>query len=190
MGLRDPRVDAYIARAAEFARPVLSHLRRVVHRACPEVVEEMKWGAPHFNYRGMFCGMAAFKGHCVFGFWKAGLVGLTMPDRITTLKDLPSEAVLTRAVKKAMKLNEDGVKAPRPARKPKPPVVVPKDLKEGLARSARARATFEAFPPSHRREYVEWITEAKTAATRERRLATTLEWLAEGKSRNWKYEKC
>lgn len=191
---RDPRVDAYIARAAGFAQPILTRLRREVHRACPEVMEEIKWGAPHFNYRGMFCMMAAFKAHCAFGFWKSSLVlgkttkeGMGSLGRITALADLPPSAELARYLKRAMKLNEEGVAV---VRTKKPPVAVPKDLREGLGRKARARATFEALSPSQRREYVEWITEAKSEATRARRLATTLEWLAEGKARNWKYVKC
>jgi uncharacterized protein YdeI (YjbR/CyaY-like superfamily) len=201
MGSRDARIDAYIARSAGFARPILSHLREVVHRACPGVEEDMKWSAPHFMYRGMLCGMSAFKAHCAFGFWKGSLIlegggpkaeeAMGQFGRITALSDLPSERVMAGYIRKAMKLNEDGVKAPgRAERKPKPEATVPRDLAAALRKSARARATFEGFSPSKRREYIEWITEARTDPTRERRLATAIEWMAEGKSRHWKYVAC
>jgi uncharacterized protein YdeI (YjbR/CyaY-like superfamily) len=201
MGSRDARIDAYIARSADFARPILSHIREVVHRACPEVEEDMKWSSPHFMYRGMLCGMSAFKAHCAFGFWKGRLIldgkgqkaeeAMGQFGRITALGDLPSERVMAGYVKKAMKLNEEGVQVPgRADRKPRPEATVPKDLAAALRKNARARASFEGFSPSKRREYVEWITEAKTDATRERRLATAIEWMAEGKSRHWKYADC
>jgi uncharacterized protein YdeI (YjbR/CyaY-like superfamily) len=203
MGTRDPRVDAYIANAAEFARPILEHLRAVVHAACPDVEETMKWRFPHFMYRGMLCSMAAFKQHCTFGFWKGALLfdgagasadggaesAMGQFGRITSLTELPSKRTLAGYVKRAMQLNEDGAAVSKPRRAPKPEAVVPDDLAQALARKQHrtARQTFEAFSPSHRREYIEWITEAKGEATRLKRLATTLEWLAEGKPRNWKY---
>ena len=194
MGSRDRRIDAYIEKSAPFARPILEHLREVVHAACPEVEETMKWSVPAFDYKGPLCGMAAFKQHCTFGFWKGGLVvedpndeAMGQLGRITSLEDLPPRKMLTAWVKKARRLNEEGVKAPRAARRKKPPVKVPTDLEKALARNARARASFERFSPSHRREYVEWIEEAKRAETRARRVATAIEWMAEGKPRNWKY---
>jgi len=201
MGSRDPRIDAYIAKSAEFARPILTHLREVVHSACPEVEETMKWSHPNFLYHGMMCGMAAFKAHCTFGFWKGELiVGGDAPaesamgqfGRITRLSELPSKKVLTSYIKKAMKLNEEGVKAPwlEKRAKPKPAAKVPDDLTAALAKNRKARAIFDAFPPSQRREYIDWITEAKREETRGKRLAQTIEWLAEGKRRNWKYENC
>jgi uncharacterized protein YdeI (YjbR/CyaY-like superfamily) len=201
MAARDPRIDAYIAKSAEFARPILTHLREVVHAACPDVEETMKWSFPHFQYRGMLCSMAAFKEHCAFGFWKSSLVlgegaeadgAMGQFGRITTLKDLPSKKVLAGYIKKAMELNEAGVKSPTRSKPkaPRPEAVVPDDLAAALAASPAARATFDGFPPSHRREYVEWITEAKTSATRTRRLETAIQWMAEGKSRNWKYSNC
>lgn len=200
MATRDPRIDAYIARSADFARPVLAHLRDVVHAACPGVEETMKWGAPHFMYRGMLCGMSAFKAHCTFGFWRGRLIvegngrnaeAMGQFGRITALADLPSRTVLAGYVRAAMALNEQGVKSPtRSKRTPKPEAKVPRDLAAALGKNRKARATFEGFSPSRRREYIEWITEAKADATRERRLATTIEWLAEGKSRNWKYLNC
>lgn len=199
MGQTDPRIDAYIAESAEFARPLLVHLRGVIHGACPEVEETLKWGMPSFVYHGrILCGMAAFKQHASFGFWQgAHIVG---PDggkreeamgqfgRLTGVKDLPGKRELSGYVKQAMALIDAGVKRPSTQRTtPKPPVEVPPDLAAALKRNAKARKTFDAFPPSQRREYVEWITEAKREATRLKRLEQALEWLAEGKPRNWKY---
>jgi uncharacterized protein YdeI (YjbR/CyaY-like superfamily) len=199
MGTRDPRVDEYIERSADFARPVLARLREIVHAACPEVQETIKWGAPHFEYRGLLCHMAAFKGHCAFGFWKGPLIverggaraetAMGQFGRIASLDDLPPEAELAGYVREAMRLNEEGVKSPtRSKSRPKPEAVVPEDLAAALRESPAAGAAFDAFPPGHRREYVEWITEAKTDATRQRRIATAVEWISEGRSRNWKYQ--
>lgn len=200
MAMRDPRIDAYIEKAQPFARPILAHLRTIVHAACPEVEETIKWSFPHFDYRGgMMCAMASFKAHCTFGFWNGSLLlaadsrnAEAMGDfgRIKALSDLPSKARIAGLVKQAMRLNEAGVK--RVARKvpaPKKPVRVPADLAAALARKPAAAAAFKGFSPSARREYVEWITEARTATTRERRLATAVAWITEGKRRNWKYEK-
>ena len=201
MVTKDPRIDAYIAKSAEFARPIMKELRAVIHEACPEVVETLKWSAPSFEYKGMMCGFMAFKAHAMFGFWKHELVvdahdfkskeAMGSFGRITSMDDLPSKALLKRYVKKAMKLNEDGVKVVRQkTTKDKKPVTMPKELAAGLAKNKRAKATFDAFSPSHRREYMEWIGEAKGEDTRARRLEQALEWMAEGKPRNWKYMKC
>jgi uncharacterized protein YdeI (YjbR/CyaY-like superfamily) len=197
---RDPRVDAYIANSAEFARPILEHLRDVVHRACPQAEETLKWRMPTFIYHGMLCGMAAFKQHCTFGFWKHELVvgqeqagdaqAMGQFGRITQLADLPSRKLLASYIKKAMRLNEEGIKAPRAAPKRKPARRVPDDLAAALKKNRKAAATFAAFSPSHQREYVEWITEAKREETRAKRLATAIQWIAEGKPRNWKYMNC
>ena len=199
MGKRDPRIDAYIERSADFARPILEHLRDTVHEACPQVEETMKWSMPHFMYEGMLCGMAAFKAHCTFGFWKGALVlgdsdgaakdAMGQFGRIERISDLPPKRTLVALVRRAMQLNEQGVKSPVRARTPKPPAEVPDDLSAALARNRKARATFEGFSAAQRREYVEWIAGAKREETRARRLATTLEWLAEGKPMNWKYQK-
>ena len=197
----DPRVDAYIDNSAEFARPILAHIRAVVHDACPQVEEAIKWGMPHFMYNGILLSMAAFKAHCALTFWKGQLLLDGIDDkaqqamgqfgRITSLRDLPPRTKLAGYVKQAMQLNAEGVKAPARARPATPRTVeVPGYLAEALAADKAARATFDAFTPGKRREYVEWLQEAKTDATRERRLAQALEWLAEGKTRNWKYEKC
>ena len=201
MAERDPRIDAYIARSAEFARPILRHLRQVVHSACPDVEEGIKWGMPAFSYRGgLMCGTAAFKQHCTFGFWKSSLIlgpdgrsaekAMGQFGRLTSVAELPSKRVLTGFIRQAMKLNETGIKVAKPKSKPKPPVRLPGDLSAALKTNSKARATYEGFSPSHRRDYVEWITEAKGADTRARRVKTAVEWMAEGKSRNWKYEKC
>lgn len=201
MGARDPRVDAYIERAAPFAQPILRHLREVVHSAAPDIEETLKWGIPHFMQGGIVCSMAAFKQHCTFGFWKHALVvkdggehsGEAMGSfgRVTALSDLPSRKVLAGYVREAVKLNAHGVKLPK-ATVPKHPKKheMPETLGAALAQNARARAAFERFTPSQRYEYVEWIAEAKREDTRERRVATALEWIVAGKTRNWKYQKC
>jgi uncharacterized protein YdeI (YjbR/CyaY-like superfamily) len=200
MGTRDPRLDAYIARSADFAKPILEHLREVVHEACPEVKEDMKWSSPHFMYKGMFCGMASFKEHVAFGFWKGSLVvdgngrnaeAMGQFGRITKVSDLPPKKVLVGYIKAAKKLNDEGVKSPPRAKpKSKKELPVPQELSAALSRNKKAKATFEGFTPSHRREYVEWISDAKGEETRKRRLDTAIEWMSEGKPRNWKYMKC
>ena len=201
MGNTEPRIDAYIAKAADFARPILSHIRGIVHAGCPNVEETMKWGFPHFTHHGILCSMASFKAHCAFGFWKTHLLAERLPGvpkandeamgqfgRLTTVKDLPSRAALLRLVREAARLNEEGVKpAPRPTVARTKAVRAPADLLATLKSSARALAGWDALSPSHRREYIEWITEAKRGETRKRRLATAVEWMAEGRIRNWKY---
>lgn len=206
MATTDPRVDAYVAKSAPFARPVLLHLRAVVHAAVPDVEETIKWGFPHFMKDGIVCSFAAFKAHCAFNLWKGRkLLGEEASDgamgqfgRIASVADLPRKAELVRIVRQAAALNAPGAKAPRAAaekapakaRKPRPEAKVPPDLAAALRKDAKARATFEGFPPSARREYVDWIVEAKAAETRARRLAQAVAWMAEGKRRNWKYERC
>ena len=201
MPTTDPRIDAYIAKAPEFARPILTHIREVVHAAIPDVEETVKWGSPHFMYKGMIGGMGAFKQHCAFGLWKAKLIpGVGAGEdaeaaagsfgRITSIRDLPPKRALIGFVREAARLNEEGVKAPaqRKSKGPRPDLPVPPELTAALARNRKARESFEAFSASHRREYSEWIAEAKSEETRKRRLAQAVEWLAEGKSRNWKYQ--
>ena len=196
MGKKDPRVEDYIANAPAFAKPILNEIRERVHAACPDVEEAMKWRQPSFEYKGLMCGMAAFKDYCVFGYWKAPLVlgpaadganAMGYRDQIRSIAELPSKAVFKAQVKKAMALNDAGINVPKPARAPKAPVEVPEDLAAAVKKNKKAQAAFDRFSPSHRREYIEWITEAKTEATRTRRLLQTVEWLAEGKPRNWKY---
>ena len=198
MPKKDARIDAYIARSQPFARPILAHLRTVVRSASPELEETLKWGHPSFTYHGIVCGMAAFKEHVAFGFWKGKLIvdesGRDLDDamgqfgRITKLADLPSRSKLVGYVKKAMQLNEAGVTVKRKAMARKP-IPMPSDFRAALAKSVKARAVFDGFPPSAKRDYLEWITEAKQPATREKRIATSIEWLVAGKRRNWRYER-
>ena len=204
MATTDPRVDTYIAKAPDFAQPVLKHLRKLVHSACPDVEETLKWSMPSFMHKGILCGFAAFKSHCTFGFWKGDLMfagngeARRLADqamghfgRITSLADLPKDAVLTGCIKEAVRLNDAGIKKPAPPRpRTKTKVVVPDDLLAALKKNKKALTTFENFSPSHKREYVEWITEAKRDETRKQRLAKTIEWLVEGKPRHWKYVNC
>jgi uncharacterized protein YdeI (YjbR/CyaY-like superfamily) len=198
MGKRDSRVDEYIEASEEFARPILRHLRDVVHAASPAIEETMKWGFPHFMYQGMLCSMASFKRHCAFGFWKERLVlageterkaeAMGQFGRITSLRDLPPDDVLRGYLERALELNEKGVKSPRrEAGVEMTEADLPDAFRAALEQHPGAAATFERFSPSARREYVEWIAEARREDTRARRIATAVEWLAEGKPRNWKY---
>ena len=195
----DPRVDAYIEKSAEFSKPILVHIRKLVHKACPDITETMKWSFPHFDHKGTVCSMASFKQHCAFGFWKQALLeqdafpaektAMGSFGRITTVKDLPTDKVMIGLIQQAVELNEKGIKVAK-KRVEKKELVVPKDLTSALSKNKTAKTTFDKFSPSHKREYVAWIEEAKTEPTRNKRLATTVEWLSEGKSRNWKYENC
>ena len=199
MATRDPRVDAYIASTPDFARPILIHLRELVHRNCPQVEETLKWRMPTFMYHGMLAGMAAFRQHCSFGFWKHELVvgkelagspqGMGQFGKVTKISELPSASALAAYIKRAMKLNEEGVKAPRATPK-KRALTMPPDLAAALKKNRRAAAAFAAFSPTNQREYIEWLVEAKRDETRARRLSQAIEWIAEGKPRNWKYMNC
>ena len=198
----DPRVDAYIERSADFAKPILLHIRKLVHIACPDVKEKMKWSFPHFDYKDeMMCSMASFKAHVAFGFWKQSLMeedaafpaektAMGSFGRLTSVKDLPNDRTMKKLIADAMKLNDEGVKVKRAfVSRDKTELNVPDVLLEALAKHEVAAETFNNFPQGCKREYVDWITEAKTDATRDKRLATTIEWLSEGKRRNWKYER-
>lgn len=194
----DPRIDAYIAGRADFARPILAHLRAMIHEACPEAEETLKWGMPSFIWRGkILASMAAFKAHATFGYWNDAMLGedeknrsaMGQFGRLTGIGDLPPRATLIALTRQSMALIESGAKPPRATAK-KPPLEVPRDMRAAIDANPAARATFDAFPPGCRREYVEWVTEAKREETRTKRLAQTVEWLAEGKRRNWKYENC
>ena len=201
MNKQDPRIDAYIAKAAPFAQAILQHIRKLVHKACPDITETMKWSFPHFEYKGVVCSMAAFKQHCAFGFWKASIMkdpnkimqikdrgAMGHFDRITTVKDLPADKIMIAYIKEAVLLNENGIKLPAKTKTTQKEIVVPADIIAALKKNSKAKKVFEAFSPSHQKEYIEWITEAKTEPTRIKRLNTMLEWLEEGKDRNWKYK--
>jgi uncharacterized protein YdeI (YjbR/CyaY-like superfamily) len=198
MPSHDPRVDAYIAKAADFARPILEEIRARVHAACPEVEETIKWGMPSFVHAGgILCGMAAFKRHVSFGYWKHALVmgdverdGMGSYGKMAALQDLPPKATMRADLEKAMRLNEEGVKPERRKAAARPAPEVPGDLAAALEKQKAAKATFDVFPPGCKREYIEWIVEAKREETRAKRLAQAIEWMAEGKRRNWRYERC
>jgi len=202
----NPQFDEYQKAAADFAKPIMAHLRELMHRACPEVVEEIKWGIPHFDYRGeMMCIFAAYKNHCAFTFWKESLMSdarlKANPDakptkrfmgKLTALSDLPSDGELIAFVHEAMALNDRGVKiAPRRDDRPAKAaeIVVPDAFAEQLSRHGQANAVFQSKSPSFRKEYVAWIADAKTDQTRQKRITESLEWIAQGKGLFWKYEK-
>lgn len=197
----EPRIDAYInEKAADFAKPILAHLRKLVHEACPDVMETIKWSMPFFDYKGPFANMASFKEHCAFGFWKQSLMesdaipaektAMGTFGRITSIEDLPDDKTMIGLIQQAMKLNDTGAKVARKAPSTDKTLVVPEALTAALEQNPQASEHFNAFPYSKKKDYVEWITEAKTEATRDKRLATAIEWLTEGKARHWKYEKC
>ena len=196
----DPRIDAYIEARADFAKPILKHLRARIHAVCPDVEESLKWSMPAFSYRGRpLASMAAFKAHMGFGFWDraalaTGKEGDAMGQfgRIGALTDLPSDTVIDASIREAMALIDAGVRPERTqrARTPKPEAEVPPELAEALAGDAAAAATFTAFPPGCRREYCEWVGEAKRPETKAKRVVEAIGMLREGKRRNWKYENC
>jgi uncharacterized protein YdeI (YjbR/CyaY-like superfamily) len=194
----DRRIDAYIAKAPEYARPIISKVREMVHQAAPECEETLKWGHPTFMQNGILCGVAAFKEYCAVNFWKATLIlgegaqqtgSAGVLGKIHSVKDLPPKTVFAGYVKRAVELNVSGTKAPRPPAKPKKPVSMPDDFRKAISRSAKLRDNFEAFSQSHKREYIEWITDAKQDVTRAKRIDQAVAWIAEGKPRNWKYMK-
>lgn len=202
MAITNPTVDVYIAKAAPFAQPVLNHLRELIHKTCPEVEENIKWGMPSFEYKGMLCGFASFKQHCTFGFWKASLMkdkvlmenarsesAMGHLGRITSLKDLPSDKKITAWIKEAMKLNVEGKKIIKAKPVVKKDLVIPAYIPAAIKKNKKAWGTFEQFSPSAKKEYVEWITEAQSEETKNKRLSQAIEWMAEGKPRNWKYMK-
>lgn len=199
----DPRIDAYIGKSADFAKPILKHFRKLVHEVCPDVEETMKWNFPHFDYLGsMMCSIASFKQHCAIGFWKASLmtdagvlIGRAKSEeamghlgKITSLKDLPKDSALKKYIKEGMKLNELGITlAPRKKEISQDELKTPDYFKKALSKNKKAAMHYERFSAAQKKEYLRWLAEAKTEATREKRLQTTIEWLSEGKVRNWKY---
>jgi uncharacterized protein YdeI (YjbR/CyaY-like superfamily) len=203
MSETDLRVDVYLKKAAPFAQPILLKLRKLIYKACPEVKESIKWSFPNYEvYGSMLCSMAGFKEHCAFSFWKAsllkdpeGILHLTERnsmghlDRLSSLKDLPADKILIAYLKEAALLNKNNVNVVKPKRAPKKELPLPKKLADSLNKNKKAFSGFKAFTPSQRREYIEWINEAKTEETRDKRIKTTIEFSAEGKSRHWKYKK-
>ncbi|MCB0430520.1 MAG: YdeI/OmpD-associated family protein [Flavobacteriales bacterium] len=198
----NPDVDHYIARSAPFAQLVLQHIRKLIHQACPEVEEKMKWSFPHFDYKGMMCSMAAFKQHCAFTFWKGALLedpnrvmdkkrseAMGQFGRIALIDDLPEDAIVLGLIRDAMRLNDEGIKLPPKPKKPVNKVTVPDILRDALGKNKKAGAQFEALSAACQREYIQWITEAKREETRERRVKSAIEWISEGKHLNWKYQK-
>jgi uncharacterized protein YdeI (YjbR/CyaY-like superfamily) len=203
MPKKNKAVDTYISKSADFAKPILNHLRQLVHTTCPATEEKIKWGFPHFDYKGeMMCSMAAFKQHCAFGFWKAPImkdpmllatakteVAMGHLGKITALENLPSDKKIIAWIKEAMKLNEDGIKLPARPTPAVKEIVVPDYFSKAIAKNKKARLVFEAFAYSHKKEYIQWITAAKTEETKNKRMETAIEWIAEGRGRNWKYER-
>ncbi|PQJ12531.1 hypothetical protein CJD36_001925 [Flavipsychrobacter stenotrophus] len=199
------KIDEYVDNSGDFAKPILNHLRELVHETCPEVEEAWKWSFPNFMYRGaILCSMAAFKHHCSFGFWKAAIMEneegvLSVQDKvsmghlgkITSLKDLPKDAVIKKYIKAAMKLNEDGIKVPpKPKTAEKKEIKTPEYFEKALKKNKEAKKVFDSFSYSNRKDYLEWFAEAKTEVTRDKRILQALEWLEEGKTRHWKYKNC
>lgn len=203
MATKNKAVDAYIAKSADFAKPILTHLRELVHKACPDVVETIKWGMPSFEYKGILCGFASFKAHCSFGFWKASLMkdnelllsnakseaAMGHLGKLTSLKDLPSDKKITAWIKDAMRLNDEGVKVEKKKPVTQKELEIPGYFTKAVQKNKKAWKVFEAFSPSNKKEYVLWVDEAKTEDTRNKRLEQAIEWMAEGKPRNWKYMK-
>lgn len=203
MSVRDPRIDAYIEKSQEFAKPILIHLRALIHQNIPDVKESIKWSFASFDYKGPFCTMAAFKQHVAFGFWKGELLidpenHLHQPKsqggeamghlgRITSKEDLPPDHIIIAFLLQAKKLNDDNIKLPPKPKKELKEIDIPLEFKTALKSNVKAHHTFDNFSPSHKREYIEWITDAKTQVTRDKRIHTAIQWLEEGKIRNWKY---
>ncbi len=205
MSTKDPRIDTYIVKSADFAIPILDYLREIVHGACPDVHETMKWSMPFFEYKNYnLCNMASFKQHCAFGFWLGSL--LTDPDhvlasgteknsmgqlgRITKIEDLPSEEKLVGFIHEAMRLIDKGIKPIKESVSKEPKeLIVPEYFTQAINTNPLALETFGRFSYSQKKEYVEWITEAKSETTRNKRMEQAIEWMEEGKQRNWKYQK-
>jgi len=202
MSTTDPRIDAYIENAQPFAKPILTYLREIIHETCPDAEEGWKWSFPHFMYKGkILCAFTAFKQHCGFGFWlekemktiteltkDTERTGMFTLGKIRSIEDLPPKVLLKTAIKDAMDLTDMGVTLKKAAPEKKE-TEVPAYFSEALNENSDAKKVFENGSSSFRKEYIMWITEAKTEATRNKRIEQALEWLSEGKGRNWKYEK-
>ncbi|HRH61137.1 MAG TPA: YdeI/OmpD-associated family protein [Chitinophagaceae bacterium] len=203
MPAEDSRIDSYIAKSKAFAKPVLTHIRKLIHKACPQVQENIKWGMPYFEYKGNLCWMAAFNEHCALGFWRAALLkndkGILQTGerdamghlgRIASLKDLPGDKILMAVIQEAAAINEMNIKPPAKKKTPATKEIeIPAVLTTALQKNKTAQKVFNAFSNSTKKEYADWIAQAKTQATQQKRLQTAIEWMAEGKTRNWKYER-
>ncbi|UDF02849.1 YdeI family protein [Asticcacaulis sp. AND118] len=199
----NPRIDDYLAKAPAFAQPIADHLRSLLHSTCPEVIEDIKWGLPHFNYRGeMMCVFAAATKHCSFTFLKQEIMNdprlqanPALPaakrflGKITSIADLPPDAELIAYIREAMALNEQGIKPPQRENKTPKEIAMPEAFAQRLAADPAAKDIFEAKSQSFRKDYLVWINDAKTEATRQKRIDDSLDWIAQGKGRFWKYEK-
>lgn len=197
--MKNEMITVYIANAQPFAQSILSHIRELIHQACPEVLEKMKWSVPHFDYKGPICSLAAFKEHCAFGFWKEKLMkdpyhlfnrsSTSHFGRITVIADLPSDPILLSYIQEAIELNEQGMKLPKKILV-KEKCIIPEFFMNELVKNKEAWAMFQKFSYSKQKEYIVWITEAKQESTRQKRIETAIVWLCEGKSRHWKYQNC
>ena len=200
---KNPAFDAYIEKSADFAKPILNHLRSLVHKACPAADEKIKWGFPNFEYKNeMLCHFASFKKHCAFGFWKGSLMkdqwlkenaemenAMGHYGKITSLKDLPADKIIMAHIKEAMKLNDEGIKVSRTKPGKASQIETPGYFLKEIRKNKNAWSNWEKFSNSHKKEYVEWIVDAKREETRDKRMQQAIEWIAEGKGRNWKYVK-
>tara|TARA_Y100001935_G_C17097700_1_gene404391 strand:- start:113 stop:727 length:615 start_codon:yes stop_codon:yes gene_type:complete len=202
MNTSDPRIDKYIDKSADFAKPILIHLRNLIHEVCPDVKETLKWSFPHFEHKGIICSITSFKQHCAFSFWKAALmedpsgilrkggsIAMGQFGKITKLSDLPKDEIIKELILQAIELNEKGIKLPVKTNTEKKELEIPEYFLESITSNPKAAETFENFSYTNKKEYVEWVTEAKTEKTRLKRLNTAIEWMSEGKVRNWKYIK-
>ncbi len=199
--MKNPQVDEYIKKAPEFAKPILVHVRALIHKASPDIEETIKWGVPHFEYKGVICSIAAFKEHCAFGYWKEPLIpemhehiknkasAWGSIGRVTSVKDLPSDELIIRWTKAAIELNEKGIKLDRGPKGPATEKNIPADLSKALKANEKAEGYWKEFSTSKKNEYIDWLEEAKTEETRNKRLETAIEWISEGKERMWKYHK-
>lgn len=199
---RDKRIDTYIENAASFSQPILKHLRNVIHKTSHQIIENIKWGMPCFEFHGILCNMASFKNHCTFGFWKASLMkdkiliknaqaetAMGHLGKLTSLKDLPADKKIMDWIKEAMALNEKGIKVEKKKPAQAKLLKAPNYFINELKKNKIAFRIFEKFSQSHKNEYLEWIIEAKTEPTRIKRMQQAIEMMTEGKPRKWKYMK-
>ena len=194
-------IQSYIDKAEPFARPILTHLRKLAHLACPEIEEGIKWGCPHFSYKGIVCTMTSFQKHCTFGFWKGALMkdphhllknteshSMGRFEQLRSLADLPSDEIIIAYIQEAVHLNKLGKKVEKVREKEVVSPPLPDDFAAALEENSLALETFHKFPPGKQNEYIAWIVEAKRDSTRAKRLTTAIQWLTEGKGLHWKYE--